>query len=126
MAEPMLPRLAFKEGTCLKKIYFGNTGRFSMDLDFTSIDIRPEELRKDLLDEKSWYGIDFKINDENLTPDSKRWSDTPTLGIREPYSSYKSASENNQSFPQRNFLSKVRCTSSITSSKDYLCNVCKG
>ncbi len=73
MSEPMLPRLAFKGGTCLKKIYFGNTGRFSMDLDFTSIDIRPEELSakiKDLLDEKSWYGIDFTIDDENLTPES--------------------------------------------------------
>jgi len=73
MSEIILPRLAFKGGTCLKKIYFGNTGRFSMDLDFTSIDIRPEELStkiKDLLDEKTWYGIDFTIDDENLTSKS--------------------------------------------------------
>lgn len=73
MSESMLPRLAFKGGTCLKKIYFGNTGRFSMDLDFTSIDIRPEVLSaeiKDLLNEKSWYGIDFTIDDENLTSES--------------------------------------------------------
>jgi len=44
-----------------------------MDLDFTSIDIRPEELStkiKDLLDEKTWYGIDFTIDDENLTSKS--------------------------------------------------------
>ncbi len=73
MSERILPRLGFKGGTCLKKIYFGNTGRFSMDLDFTSIDIRPEELReeiRDLLDEKRWYNIDFTIEDENLTPES--------------------------------------------------------
>jgi len=44
-----------------------------MDLDFTSIDIRPEELReeiRDLLNEKRWYNIDFTIEDENLTPES--------------------------------------------------------
>lgn len=73
MSERILPRLGFKGGTCLKKIYFGNTGRFSMDLDFTSIDIRPEELReeiRDLLNEKRWYNIDFTIEDENLTPES--------------------------------------------------------
>jgi len=73
MSERILPRLAFKGGTCLKKIYFGNTGRFSMDLDFTSIDIRHEEFSeeiKDLLDEKNWYGIDFIVEEENLTLES--------------------------------------------------------
>lgn len=73
MSDRMLPRLAFKGGTCLKKIYFGNTGRFSMDLDFTSIDVKPEELSreiKDLLNEKSWYDIDFKVDEENLTSES--------------------------------------------------------
>jgi predicted nucleotidyltransferase component of viral defense system len=34
--QELLPSLAFKGGTCMKKIYFGKTGRFSMDLDFTS------------------------------------------------------------------------------------------
>ena len=50
MSEHMLSRLAFKGGTCLKKIYFGNTGRFSMDLDFTSIDVRPEVLKSLIID----------------------------------------------------------------------------
>lgn len=73
MSERILPRLAFKGGTCLKKIYFGNTGRFSMDLDFTSIAIRPEEFRveiKRLLNKKNWYNIDFTVEEENLTSES--------------------------------------------------------
>lgn len=73
MSESMLPRLAFKGGTCLKKIFFGNTGRFSMDLDFTSIDARSEELReeiKTLFYKKNWYDIDFTLDDENLTAES--------------------------------------------------------
>ena len=69
MSDRILSRLAFKGGTCLKKVYFGGTGRFSMDLDFTSIDAKPEELSegiKDLLHEKSWYGIDFEVSEENF------------------------------------------------------------
>jgi predicted nucleotidyltransferase component of viral defense system len=31
----ILNRLAFKGGTCLRKIYIGSQGRFSTDLDFT-------------------------------------------------------------------------------------------
>lgn len=60
----ILPQLAFKGGTCLKKTYFGKTGRFSMDLDFTSVSIKPEELRSKLkrsLHNKTVYGVDFKI-----------------------------------------------------------------
>jgi len=73
MSESVLPKLAFKGGTCLKKVYFGNIGRFSMDLDFTGLNTRPEELKEeinDLLNDKSWYDIDFTIEDENLTPES--------------------------------------------------------
>jgi hypothetical protein len=32
----MLEHLAFKGGTCIRKHLFGNTGRFSEDLDFTT------------------------------------------------------------------------------------------
>lgn len=73
MSDRILPRLVFKGGTCLKKIYFGNRGRFSMDLDFTSIDVKPgvlsEEI-KDLLDKNSWYGIDFEVSEENFSTES--------------------------------------------------------
>src|SRR5437660_1294345 len=31
-----LEHLAFKGGTCIRKIHLGATGRFSMDLDFTA------------------------------------------------------------------------------------------
>jgi predicted nucleotidyltransferase component of viral defense system len=33
--EGMMDHLAFKGGTCLRKIFFGSSGRFSEDLDFT-------------------------------------------------------------------------------------------
>ena len=68
MSDNIPPRLAFKGGTCLKKIYFGKTGRFSMDLDFTSMHLRPHELSemvKNLLHERSWYDIDFEVSEEN-------------------------------------------------------------
>jgi len=69
LSESILPRLAFKGGTCLKKVYFGNIGRFSMDLDFTSSGILLQELKhglKQALDMHSHYGIEFKITEENV------------------------------------------------------------
>jgi predicted nucleotidyltransferase component of viral defense system len=69
LSESALPELAFKGGTCLKKTYFGRTGRFSMDLDFTSLGVTVEELRNvlgDQLHNHSHYGIDFKIAEENV------------------------------------------------------------
>jgi predicted nucleotidyltransferase component of viral defense system len=73
LSDSLLPQLAFKGGTCLKKTYFGKTGRFSMDLDFTSLNITIEELRNKLkqsLHKKSHYGINFKIDDENIGRES--------------------------------------------------------
>jgi hypothetical protein len=35
----ILSRLAFKGGTCLRKMYFGSQGRFSTDLDFTGLEV---------------------------------------------------------------------------------------
>jgi len=69
LSESVLPKLAFKGGTCLKKVYFGNVGRFSMDLDFTSSGIPFEELKQELrqsLDKRSYYDIEFKIAEENV------------------------------------------------------------
>lgn len=69
LSENVLPSLAFKGGTCLKKVYFGNVGRFSMDLDFTSSGISLEELKnrlRQLLDKRSYYGIEFEIAEEML------------------------------------------------------------
>src|SRR4030043_408397 len=64
LSESALPELAFKGGTCLKKTYFGRTGRFSMDLDFTSLGVTVEKLKNvlgDQLHNRTHYGIDFKI-----------------------------------------------------------------
>ncbi|MGQ9552435.1 MAG: nucleotidyl transferase AbiEii/AbiGii toxin family protein [Candidatus Bathycorpusculaceae bacterium] len=69
LSETILQRLAFKGGTCLKKVYFGNVGRFSMDLDFTSSGISLEELKQGLrqsLDKRIYYDIEFKIAEENV------------------------------------------------------------
>jgi len=70
LSESVLPKLAFKGGSCLKKVYFGNTGRFSMDLDFTSSGMTLEQLKnglRQLLDNRTAYGIDFKIIENHVT-----------------------------------------------------------
>jgi len=63
-----LPRkLAFKGGTCLKKIYLGKTGRFSMDLDFTAVRMTPKSFRErfaSLLNRREYFGINFEITEE--------------------------------------------------------------
>lgn len=66
-SDPLLTHLAFKGGTCLKKIYLGRTGRFSLDLDFTSVDLTRSQLQKRfkrILDGTAYYDIDFKFVDE--------------------------------------------------------------
>lgn len=65
----LLKMLAFKGGTCLKKIYYGKTTRFSEDLDFTlvrSLDVK--KLRqglKEVLDNTEHYDIKFAFRDEH-------------------------------------------------------------
>lgn len=69
LSADMLKRLAFKGGTCLKKTHFGSSGRFSIDLDFTSLNISADELQsqiKRLLDKRSHFGIEFKVSEENI------------------------------------------------------------
>ena len=59
--------LAFKGGSCMKKMYFGTNGRFSMDLDFTSTNIDRAKFKlqlTSLLHNKTYYGISFRIEDE--------------------------------------------------------------
>jgi predicted nucleotidyltransferase component of viral defense system len=48
LSEGVLKNLIFKGGTCMKKLFFGGSGRFSMDLDFTSAGVSVEELKKSL------------------------------------------------------------------------------
>ena len=66
---PLFRKLAFKGGTCLKKVYLGKTGRFSMDLDFTALGISPRKfspLLRRLLHKKTHYGTSFEIEDEYM------------------------------------------------------------
>jgi predicted nucleotidyltransferase component of viral defense system len=65
----LLSPLAFKGGTAIRKIFLGNQGRFSMDLDFTMLgDINQEDLILEiasLLHEQEHYGIGFNIKAED-------------------------------------------------------------
>jgi len=79
----ILNRLAFKGGTCLRKMFVGNQGRFSTDLDFTGIeDHDHEEIILDMMAafEQVYHGIQFAIPDEGYyeTQDGLSWGVNPT------------------------------------------------
>jgi len=60
----ILDRLAFKGGTCLRKMFIGSQGRFSTDLDFTALE---EHNHEDIVlammgaFEDEFHGIKFQI-----------------------------------------------------------------
>lgn len=68
----VMNHLAFKGGTCLRKLVFGSAGRFSEDLDFTLDTDRPAD---DVLTEivevfnSEHYGIAFTLEDYYKTED---------------------------------------------------------
>jgi len=72
----ILAHLAFKGGTAIRKIFLGNQGRFSLDLDFTMVsDAGPEEFVLDVvsvLQNQEHFGITFDIRsaDYYANPDS--------------------------------------------------------
>jgi predicted nucleotidyltransferase component of viral defense system len=71
----ILNRLAFKGGTCLRKMFIGSQGRFSTDLDFTGIENHDhEEVILDMMQafEQSFHGIQFAIPDGGLLRDPGR------------------------------------------------------
>ena len=65
----ILPRLAFKGGTYLRKMVLGQQGRFSEDLDFTAIQIPrdPEALFVRALREPH-FGVQFALEKPYTTP----------------------------------------------------------
>jgi predicted nucleotidyltransferase component of viral defense system len=78
----ILHRLAFKGGTCLRKMFVGSQGRFSTDLDFTGIeDHDHEEVILDMMQafEQPFYEIQFSIPDESYydTQDGLSWGVNP-------------------------------------------------
>jgi hypothetical protein len=79
----ILDRLAFKGGTCLRKMFVGSDGRFSTDLDFTGIEEHDhEEVILDMMQafEQPFHGIQFAIPDEGYyeTQDGLSWGVNPT------------------------------------------------
>jgi predicted nucleotidyltransferase component of viral defense system len=79
----ILNRLAFKGGTCLRKMFLGTQGRFSTDLDFTGIeDHDHEEVILAMMEAfaQSFQGIQFAVLDEGYykTQDGLSWGVNPT------------------------------------------------
>jgi predicted nucleotidyltransferase component of viral defense system len=79
----ILNRLAFKGGTCLRKMFLGTQGRFSTDLDFTGIEEHDhEEVILAMMEafEQPFHGIQLAIPDEGYyeTQDGLSWGVNPT------------------------------------------------
>ena len=79
----ILDRLAFKGGTCLRKMFVGSQGRFSTDLDFTGVEEHDhEEIILEMMAafEQVYHGIQFAIPDEGYyaTEETLSWGVNPT------------------------------------------------
>ncbi|MGB8582940.1 MAG: nucleotidyl transferase AbiEii/AbiGii toxin family protein [Candidatus Sulfotelmatobacter sp.] len=79
----ILNRLAFKGGTCLRKMFIGTEGRFSTDLDFTGIEEHDhEDVILEMMEwfQQPFYGIQFAIPDGSYyeTQDGLSWGVNPT------------------------------------------------
>jgi predicted nucleotidyltransferase component of viral defense system len=79
----ILDRLAFKGGTCLRKMFIGSQGRFSTDLDFTGIEEHDhEEIILNMMEAfgQPLHGIQFAIPDGSYyeTQDGLSWGVNPT------------------------------------------------
>lgn len=92
----LLERLAFKGGTAIRKIYLGNLGRFSLDLDFTAAEDTDQEALilevAGLFHNQTYYGLAFTIpaGDYYANPEScgaeisyqHEWSTSGKFGIQ--------------------------------------------
>ncbi len=78
----ILDRMAFKGGTCLRKMFVGSQGRFSTDLDFTGIEEHDHQdmiLEMMAAFEQPFHGIQFAIPDNYYeTQDGLSWGVNPT------------------------------------------------
>lgn len=79
----ILARLAFKGGTCLRKMFVGAQGRFSTDLDFTGIEEHDhEDIILQMMEafEQPFHGIQFaiEVDDYYETQDGLSWGANPT------------------------------------------------
>jgi predicted nucleotidyltransferase component of viral defense system len=79
----ILNRLAFKGGTCLRKMFVGGQGRFSTDLDFTGTEDHDHQdviLEMMAAFEQPFHGTQFAIPDNSYyeTQDGLSWGVNPT------------------------------------------------
>ena len=78
----LLARLAFKGGTCIRKMHVGSQGRFSTDLDFTGLQEHDhEDVILDMMGafQEPFHGIQFSIPDDGYyeTQDGLSWGVNP-------------------------------------------------
>lgn len=78
----VLDKLAFKGGTCLRKMFVGSQGRFSTDLDFTGLEEHDHEdviLEMMHAFEQPFHGIEFAIAGDAYyeTADGLSWGVNP-------------------------------------------------
>ena len=78
----ILDKLAFKGGTCLRKMFLGSGGRFSTDLDFTGVEEHDhEDVVLSMMEafERPFHGIQFSVPDSSYyeTQDGLSWGVNP-------------------------------------------------
>ena len=78
----ILDKLAFKGGTCLRKMFIGSGGRFSTDLDFTRVEEHDhEEVILVMMEafDHPFHGIQFSVPDDSYyeTQDGLSWGVNP-------------------------------------------------
>jgi len=79
----LLDRMAFKGGTCLRKMIVGSQGRFSTDLDFTGLEEHNhEDVILAMMDafHAPYHGIQFSVPDDGYyeTLDGLSWGVNPS------------------------------------------------
>lgn len=79
----ILERLAFKGGTCIRKMIMGSQGRFSTDLDFTGLEQHDhEDVILEMMEafQQPFHGLTFAIPEDGYyeTQDGLSWGVSPT------------------------------------------------
>ncbi len=76
-------RFAFKGGTCIRKLWLGPSGRFSMDLDFTARhSVEPDDAILEIMQifNTEFWGIEFHIDNEyRITKDGLSFTTHPSF-----------------------------------------------
>ena len=83
MERRVLRKMAFKGGTCIRKMHLGSQGRFSTDLDFTGLEEHDhEDVILEMMDAftQPFHDIQFDVPDGDYyeTADGLSWGVTPS------------------------------------------------